>query len=158
MLKRFCALLPTILLLAGLPLLAQSADFLRIFGPRPYGPRDRAMVQAQMIYDARAERFDRITNDEFPVEALLLYEEVGLGVPVTWRQKDGQHFVAFPDAKYHRPIFQSRSNAQDSPGTVWRTWHVRSIQEGHCVLEVNPNFPGVLLDKNTENCAALEGK
>lgn len=156
MLKRFSALLSIVLLLSSLPLLAQSTDFTKIFGPRPHGPRDRAMVQAQMIYDARADRFLGIVDKEFPIEAILLYQEIGLGLPVAWKQKNGQEFVAFPDARYYKPKFQSLVNVERFPGVVWRTWHVDSIQHGFCVPEVNPNFPPSLLNQNRDNCVALE--
>lgn len=155
----FIVLFLAILAFLALPLVgqAQSPDFVSVFGDRPSGPRDRAMVQAQMIYDARASRFDSIVDldSDFPIEAQLLYQEVGMGLPVKWHAKNGDEFVAFPNAVYTKFHFVPVSLAKLFPGKVWRDFHLASIQDGFCVVTVNANFPGFILEKNDANCAAL---
>lgn len=136
------------------PANAQDDDttFTSIFGERPFGPRDLVMKHKQMIWDAQKARFGGLFEKEFPVDVLLLYQQWGLGVPVAWRQTNGDVFVAFPEARYAKPVYMPLSTVELFPGTIGRTWHMESVAQGFCVMELDHRFPGSVLAKNDSNC------
>jgi len=129
-----------------------QSDFESIFGPRPFGPRDREMVKKQMMWDAQKKWFGEIVDDKIGVEPLVYYSEIGLGLPVVWKRTNGQVFVAFPEARYFKPTYMPLSTVELFPGVVGRTWHLDSVAKGWCVPELNQNFPGSVVSQNKVNC------
>lgn len=123
-------------------------DFEVVFGLPPSGPADRTRKQKELVYAQDAAKFEAIVEHDWPAEALALYAEIGIGMPVAYQRKDGTVLVAFPEAMYHKLRYVPLATASEFPGVVWRTWHMASVAAGWHVPELNQNFPASVVAAN----------
>lgn len=108
--------------------LEKAALGAEIFGPKPEDSfNDNLRADRERWNRYVFERLDQQLFLTLPDEAWEIYDNVEMGRPVFWQDKEGDQFASFPRAKFYQPKENDAYPVIYRPGDIYARYQIRAI-------------------------------